>query len=68
MRCAGHLEGGKDACTGDSGGPLICAELVNGVQRPVLRGVTSWGLGCASENAPGVYTRVEHYLDWISSF
>ena len=61
MFCAGWLEGGKDACTGDSGGPLICAEN----DRPVLRGITSWGLGCAEANAPGVYTRVEQYLDWI---
>jgi len=61
MFCAGWLEGGKDACTGDSGGPLICAEN----DRPVLRGITSWGLGCAEANAPGVYTRVEKYLDWI---
>jgi secreted trypsin-like serine protease len=39
--CAGYLNGGTDSCRGDSGGPLICVEN----NRPVLRGVTSWGIG-----------------------
>jgi len=55
MMCAGHLNiGGKDACQGDSGGPLICAID----DEPVLVGVTSWGLGCADGDAPGVWAEV----------
>ena len=58
--CAG--EEGKDACQADSGGPLVS---VNSDFEPVLRGVVSWGIGCARKNNPGVYTNVFHYMDWI---
>ncbi|XP_008070334.1 kallikrein-1 [Carlito syrichta] len=58
MLCAGYLEGGKDTCRGDSGGPVVCDG--------VLQGLTSWGyLPCATSNKPSVYTRVAFYLKWI---
>ena len=31
----------------------------------MLRGVTSWGQGCAYEGYPGVYGRVQSVLSWI---
>uniref|UniRef100_A0A8C0H7G8 trypsin n=1 Tax=Chelonoidis abingdonii TaxID=106734 RepID=A0A8C0H7G8_CHEAB len=57
MICVGFLEGGKDSCQGDSGGPVVC----NGE----LQGIVSWGIGCALQGYPGVYTKVCNYVDWI---
>ena len=59
--------GGTDSCNGDSGGGLYYWK--NGI--PTLLGVVSRGFGsnnqdgCGELNFPGVYTRVQRYLDWI---
>jgi len=62
MICAGGED--KDACQGDSGGPLI-VRLDNGER--CLAGIVSWGIGCATEGVPGVYTNVRSFDDWIIS-
>ncbi|KMZ03872.1 serine protease snake isoform X1 [Drosophila simulans] len=62
--CAGYLPGGRDTCQGDSGGP-IHALLPEYNCVAFVVGITSFGKFCAAPNAPGVYTRLYSYLDWI---
>lgn len=57
MICAGGKD--RDACQGDSGGPLVCNHDGK------LYGIVSWGVGCATEGIPGVYTEVKKYVPWI---
>ena len=54
MLCAGGEEG-RDACSGDSGGPLMVQEADTTI---TLVGVVSWGRGCARQGQPGVYAEV----------
>lgn len=70
--CAGDYEnGGKDTCQGDSGGPLqmMPYHVDCKVSFPlhVVVGVTSFGRDCGRKYAPGVYTRVSRYIEWIES-
>lgn len=53
---------------GDSGGPLQVPKYESSQQTSVLYyviGVTSFGIGCAQPNLPGIYTRVSSFIDWI---
>ncbi|XP_006877907.1 PREDICTED: vitamin K-dependent protein C-like [Chrysochloris asiatica] len=61
MLCAGILGDPRDACEGDSGGPMVTS--FRGTW--FLVGLVSWGEGCGRLNNYGIYTKVSHYLDWI---
>lgn len=70
MICAGTASGVRDACNGDSGGPLF----VMGKDGPEQVGVVSWGEGpfdaqaaCGHKDAYGVYTRLSNYKDWVEA-
>ncbi len=60
MICAASI--GKDSCQGDSGGPLI----ENSTQKQI--GIVSWGVRCALEKYPGVYSSVGKEYEWINSY
>lgn len=59
--CAGEVSGGKDSCSGDSGGPSV----IKVDDQWYLTGLVSWGDGCAQAEAYGVYTKTSAYIDWI---
>ncbi|XP_043224261.1 venom protease-like [Amphibalanus amphitrite] len=63
--CAESRDGEpRDACRGDSGGPLM-VRLENDTYQ--LVGVVSTGVGCGNPEFPGLYTKVSAYIDWILS-
>ncbi|CAH0728249.1 unnamed protein product, partial [Brenthis ino] len=61
--CAG--ETGKDACNGDSGGPLMIFDEYKDNYRIIQYGIVSYGSKMCGYEAPGVYTDVSKYMKWI---
>ena len=59
----------KDSCVGDSGSALMISTHTPGqmtISTWKLVGIVSFGpKKCGTENIPGVYTRVRHYVGWI---
>ena len=54
---------GKDACQGDSGGPLVCSIK----EKAVVVGVVSHGSGCGKAGRPGIYAKVDFFVEWFKS-
>lgn len=61
--CAGSIGSVKDACKGDSGGPMMTLYR----NTWFLIGLVSWGEGCGRKDKLGIYTKVSSYLNWIDS-
>ncbi|XP_034237900.1 trypsin-like [Thrips palmi] len=65
MVCAGDW---RDACAGDSGGPLLCQERPSTPSsRWQVHAVTSFGDGCGARHRYGIYARVAGHVRWIRS-
>jgi hypothetical protein len=64
MLCAWQLN--TDACQGDSGGPMIYPSSDGNPENDKQIGIVSWGLGCALNDFPGVYSRVSAEMDWLT--
>lgn len=58
--CAGGLVG-KNACNGDSGGPLMSTYG----HRHFAVGIVSWGKYSCFDPTPTVFVRISSYHDWI---
>jgi trypsin len=58
MICAAVPGGGKGACQGDDGGPLVVGSQ--------LVGIVSWGVGCGLAEYPGVYSNVATLRSFIT--
>jgi secreted trypsin-like serine protease len=54
--CAGTTT--TDTCQGDSGGPMVGKDKKG---EWVQIGIVSWGLGCARDGYPGVYTQISAF-------
>ncbi|XP_050314222.1 venom protease-like [Anthonomus grandis grandis] len=66
IMCVGDIQYKKDACSGDSGGPLMYSKNLPDQSHVLYQvAVVSYGHKCAEVGYPGVYTRVTKFLDWI---
>lgn len=64
MLAAGFEAGGKDSCSGDSGGPLhVPSPLAPGWMQA---GVVSFGSECALPGVYGIYTKAGNFRDFIT--
>lgn len=64
MMCGALMDEGKDPClVADSGGPVVIQS--NSASDDILVGVVGWGIDCARQSFPSVYSRVSGRAAWI---
>eukprot|EP00541_Cyclophora_tenuis_P016416 CAMPEP_0116559890 /NCGR_PEP_ID=MMETSP0397-20121206/10664_1 /TAXON_ID=216820 /ORGANISM="Cyclophora tenuis, Strain ECT3854" /LENGTH=578 /DNA_ID=CAMNT_0004085743 /DNA_START=41 /DNA_END=1777 /DNA_ORIENTATION=- len=57
------LAPGRDTCNGDAGGPVVMKGATVADDQLVF--LTSFGIGCADENRPGIYVRLHHFAQFV---
>ncbi|KAG5334970.1 EAST protease, partial [Acromyrmex charruanus] len=63
--CVGGVPG-RDSCGGDSGGPLMQVNSLNGPPKYYFIGIVSFGQkSCGVSETPAIYSRVAAYTTWI---
>ncbi|KAL6425436.1 hypothetical protein ACFW04_009547 [Cataglyphis niger] len=63
--CVGGILG-EDSCGGDSGGPLMKVQSLDGRTRYYFIGVVSFGAkACGASQTPAIYTKIAAYTTWI---
>jgi len=70
--CAGFIQGGIDACLGDTGGPLVVKDSYNNNWMTLVGVISASGRRdsdgrptCAEPNSLGIYSKVSENLDWL---
>ena len=61
--CSGFRKNKRGPCSGDSGGPLV---LYRDGRAQVI-GVLGYIVECGLPDAPEIYLKVSHYLEWINT-
>ncbi|KAM0737338.1 CLIP domain-containing serine protease HP8 [Formica fusca] len=63
--CVGGVLG-EDSCGGDSGGPLMKVQSLNGLTRYYFIGIVSFGAkACGASQTPAIYSKIAAYTTWI---
>ena len=62
----GDESGSTSTCRGDSGSPVV-RQRPDGQRRMEIIGLVSWSKGCGRAFRPSVWTRVESFVDWITT-
>lgn len=65
IMCADNINAGQNECKTDNG---LMQPIFNVKSRSFSyyqTGIVAHGIGCKSTGLPVVYTRVQHFIDWI---